>query len=197
MEWFAYGIDPLLVFLDQNLSGILVSSLPVLGPPNEREDFPLPPIEERFKAMAFCDDVKPAICSLEEFTIADRGAALFENAAGTKLHRDPMSNKCKFLPLGMWRRTLKQEEIPTPYMRLTDSLDMVGVKLCALWPQTRRKNGELLQEKVKTLTGSWRAGKFMPLVLRPFSANSFALSKVWFRCFTVNLREMDFNAINS
>ena len=67
MEWFAFGIDPLFHFLDQYLSGIPVSTLPVAGPAEEGEMFPLPPQEERFKAMAFCDDVKPAICSLEEF----------------------------------------------------------------------------------------------------------------------------------
>ena len=45
--------------------------------------------------------------------------------------------------------------------------------------------------------GSWRGGKFMPLTLRPFSANTFALSKIWFRSSTVNLREGDLTAINS
>ena len=197
MEWFAFGIDPLLIFLELNLSGILISSLPVLGPALEGDSFPLAPLEERFKAMAFCDDVKPAICSLEEFCIADRGAALFEKAAGTRLHRDPLTQKCKFLPLGKWRKQLKQEDIPTPYMKLTDTLDMVGVQLCDLWTTTRRKNGDTLKLKVNNLIGSWRAGKFMPLTLRPFSANIFALSRVWFRCSTINLRECDFTAINS
>jgi len=32
--------------------------------------------------------------------------------------------------------------------------------------------------------------------LRPFSANTFELSKVWFRSATVNLRESDFSVIN-
>ena len=180
MEWFAFGIDPLLIFLDLNLSGIPVSSIPVLGPAQEGEKFPLPKKEERFKAMAYCDDVKPAICNIEEFEIAD-----------------PLSQKCKFLPLGKWRRTLTQDDIPTPYMRLTDTLDMVGVQLCAVWTATRRKNGETIQQKVKNLIGSWRTGKFMPLRLRPYSVNTFALSKVWFRCSTVNLREGDYAAVNS
>ena len=114
-----------------------------------------------------------------------------------KLHRDPLSNKCKFLPLGKWRGTLKQEDIPTPYMRITDTLDMVGVQLCATWTNSRRKNGEVLQQKIENLTRSWRSGKFMPLSLRPYSANTFALSKVWFRCATVNFRETDFASINS
>ena len=197
MEWFAFGIDPLLIYLEKNLTGILISSIPLEGPANEGESFPLPLHEERFKAMAFCDDVKPAICSINEFLIADKGAALFEAAAGTKLHRDPMSNKCKFLPLGKWCSKLKQEDIPTPYMRLTDTLDMVGVQLCSKWSKTRQKNGETLKLKVSNLLGSWRSGKFMPLTLRPWSANTFALSKVWFRCASVNLREADFAAINS
>ena len=32
MHFFSYGIDPLLTYLDRRLQGILVSSLPVLGP---------------------------------------------------------------------------------------------------------------------------------------------------------------------
>ena len=197
MEWFSFGIDPLLVFLDLNLSGILISSLPVLGPVKESEEFPLPFLEERFKVMAYCDDVKPAICSIEEFEVADKGASLFEKAAGTRLHRDPITQKCKFLALGRWKRELKQEDIPTPYMQLTDCLDMVGVQLCATWAATRRENGNNLRGKVANLIGCWRTGKFLPLCLRPHSVNTYALSKVWFRSSTVNLREGDYNAINS
>ena len=82
-------------------------------------------------------------------------------------------------------------------MRLTDSLDMVGVQLCSTWTKTRGKNGEILQKKLSCLLGSWRTGKFMPLLLRPLSANTYALSNVWFQCATVNLREADFLAFNS
>ena len=32
MYFFAYGIDPLISYLDKRLSGILITSLPVLGP---------------------------------------------------------------------------------------------------------------------------------------------------------------------
>ena len=197
MEWFAFGIDPLLIYLEQNLEGILISRLPVIGPANVGDSFPLPPKEERFKGMAFCDDVKPAICNLNEFLVADKGAEMFERAAGTKLHRNPLSNKCKFLPLGKWRTKLRQEDIPTAYMRLTDTLDMVGVKLCATWSKSRKLNGDDVQQKVSALMRCWRSGKFMPLSLRPLSANTYALSKVWFRCATVNLRESDFSSINS
>ena len=167
------------------------------GPTAEGEPPVLPPLVETFKVMAYCDDVKPTISSLDEFEDADRGANLFEKSAGTKLHRDPTSNKCKFLPLGKWRRELAQEDIPTEYMRLTETLDMVGVQLCATRGQTRMKNGNILRDKVSKICGSWKAGKFMPFTARPFSANSFSLSKVWFRCHKVNIRQSDINSIHS
>ena len=197
MEWFSFGIDPLLLYLDKNLTGIPIISLPVLGPVVDGDAFPLMPLEERFKVMAYCDDVKPAICSIHEFTVVDDGAALFEKAAGTRLHRDPNSDKCKFLPLGKWRQELKQDDVPPAYMKLTDTLDMVGVKLCATWSTTRTKNGNILKEKVQKLIGSWRSGKFMCLNQRPLSANTYALSLIWFRSSTVNLREGDYAALNS
>ena len=197
MEWFAIGIDPLLIFLEQNLNGIPIISLAVHGPVLEFESFPLPCLEERFKFMAYCADVKPAITSIEEFNVADKGASLFEKAAGTRLHRDPNSNKCKFLPLGKWRKELNQDMIPTPYMKLTDTLDMVGVQICALWSQTRKKNGDLIRQKVQKLVGGWRSGKFLPLLQRPFSANTYALSLVWFKSSCINLRESDFASVSS
>ena len=107
------------------------------------------------------------------------------------------TEKCKFLALGRWKGELRQTDIPTPYMRLTDTLDMVGVQLCASWSKTRQKNGKTIQEKVSKVTGAWRGGNFMPLTSRPFSANTFALSKVWFRCSTINIRQCDIASINS
>ena len=73
MDWFAMGIDPLLNYLDRRLVGIPVISLPVLGPPEEGQKGPLSNLVERFKVMASCDDLKPAICSIEEFLVADTG----------------------------------------------------------------------------------------------------------------------------
>ena len=37
----------------------------------------------------------------------------------------------------------------------------------------------------------------MPLTLRPHSANNFALSKVWFKCSSLNLRQQDISTINT
>ena len=51
MDWFSFGIDPLLRYLDKRLMGILIASLPVSGPSLQGEMVPLPPLEERFKLM--------------------------------------------------------------------------------------------------------------------------------------------------
>ena len=64
---------------------------------------------------------------MNEFHTIDRGAALFEAASGCALHRDPLSGKVKFLPLGRWKGNLQQEDLPVNYIALSDHLDMVGV----------------------------------------------------------------------
>ena len=56
MHFFSFGIDPLLVFLEKRLKGILVTALPVLGPVQEGHQQLLPP-EERYKLIGYADDV--------------------------------------------------------------------------------------------------------------------------------------------
>ena len=111
----------------------------------------------------------------------------------------PASKKCKLLPLGKWRTSLKQTDLPLncQYLVLSDHLDMVGVELRATWTQTRKANGDKIQEKVSKTIGPWRTRKFMSLTMRPSSINSFVLSKVWFRCGSVDLRVADIGAVNS
>ena len=164
---------------------------------HEGQKSSLPPLEDRFKLMAYCDDVKPTITSMAEFLTVDRACALFEKSSGCQLHRDPSAGKCKFLPLGRWRGTLQQEDIPFRYMILSESLEMVGVDLRATWIQTRKANGEIIQTRVSNTVNAWRSGKFMDLSSRPWSLNTFALSKVWFRCHNVVLRVTDISSITS
>ena len=200
MFFFAFSIDPLIIYLEKRLTGILITSLPVLGPVPEHYPLKaLPPIEERYKVMSYADDLKPAITTMHEFILVNNASALFEAASGCILHRDPASKKCKFLPLAKWRKSLQQEDLPAncQYLVLSDHLDMVGVQLQATWTQTRKANGDILQERVCKTINPWRAGKFMPLSMRPSSVNSFALSKIWFRCGSVDLRVADIKAINS
>ena len=126
MHLFSYGIDPLLTYLEKRLQGILISSLSVLGPvlPDQPS---LPPLEERYKVIGYADDVKPAITSIQEFQLVDKAMEMFENATGCRLHRDPTTKKCKFLPLAKWKGTLQQQDIPE-YMTISDHLKMIGVE---------------------------------------------------------------------
>ena len=146
--------------------------------------------------IGYADDMKPAITNMEEFHLVDYASALFENSSGCKLHRDPSAGKCKFLPLGRWQKSLTQEDIPA-FIKLSDHLDMVGVELRATHTQTRKANGDMVQDRVQKIIGSWRSGKFMPLTQRPWSINTYCLSKVWYKANVIDLRVADISSINS
>ena len=45
--WFGYGIDPLIVYLENRLKGILIHSKPVLGPTRRKEPKKLHTLEQR------------------------------------------------------------------------------------------------------------------------------------------------------
>ena len=195
MGWFAVGIDPLIQYLHNRLQGIRICAIPVLGPLLEGEKA-APQIEERYKVYGLADDIKASISTMAEFTVLEDAATLFEKSSGNQLHRDRLNGKCKVLALGRWRNTLQQEDISQQHFRLSDTLSMVGVDLMASWQQTRKLNNDELIRRVKTTISAWKSGKFVPLVSRPFSLNSYCLSKVWFRTHTVDLRAGDINTIS-
>ena len=193
--WFCYGIDPLIVYLEKRLQGILVHSLPVQGPALHGQV--LPPKETRYKIQGYLDDCKPAITTMAEFQLVDAGCKLFENSSGCRLHRDPRSDKCKVLLLGRWKGLLNQEDIPIQYLKVTDHLDYLGCKLYSDFPATRRENGEVLKKKVRDQMASWKSGKFLPLTSRSWSLNCYTHSKLWYRASCIDLRIGDTAAITS
>ena len=95
------------------------------------------------------------------------------------------------------RGTLQQEDIPLRYMVLSESLEMVGVELKASWLQTRKANGDIIQNRLSNIVNVWKSGKFMDLSCKPWSLNTYALTKVWFRCHTVDLRVSDISSVTS
>ena len=109
----------------------------------------------------------------------------------------PASDKCKVLVLGRWKGVLQQEDIPLQYLKITDHLDYLGVKLYSDYTSTRKENGELLKKKVKDQIGSWKAGKFLPLTSRPWSLNCYCLSKLWYKASCLDLRVGDSDTITS
>ena len=134
---------------------------------------------------------------MADFSLVDRACELFEKSSGHRLHRNPASNKCKVLALGRWKGTLQQEDIPLPYLKLTDHLDFLGCKLYANYSASRRENGEILKKKVKDLIGFWKTGKFLPLTSRPWSINTFCLPKLWYKTGCLDIRVGDSSAITS
>ena len=76
MNWFAYAIDPVLNFLETNLQGIPIHSLPIHGTHSEGQP-PLGHAEERYKVLGLADDLKPSVCNMEEFAIVEKAARLF------------------------------------------------------------------------------------------------------------------------
>ena len=114
IHFFSFGIDPLLVYLEKRLDGILISSFPVQGPVCA-DNVKLEPLEERYKLIGYVDDAKPAITKIQDFSLVDRAMPLYERESGCRLHCDPASKKFKLLPLARWRGTLQQDDIPCPY----------------------------------------------------------------------------------
>ena len=110
--------------------------------------FNAPTSTETYKVMAYVDDVKPGITSLEEFSLVDRGSALFEAASGCVLHRDPNSGKVKFLAIGGWKPKgrepgLQKDDIPVPYVALSEHLDMVRGRPETDFPAGYRKGSKI------------------------------------------------------
>ena len=131
-----------LCYLPRRLQGIVICSiLGILQPDGTTSAVR----EERYKVFGHADDVKPAVTSLEEFSIVNLGDSLFEKSSGNKLHRQTGERgKCAVLALGKWRRTLKQQ--------LADSLAMVGVVLTPTWQTTRKiKCDEVVSRVKKTI----------------------------------------------
>ena len=76
-------------------------------------------------------------------------------------------------------------------------LEMVGVELRAMHARTRMMKGDKVVKRVQSKLGLWRGGRFTPLTQRPWSLNTYALSKVWYRSNCIDLRVKDIAAISS
>ena len=122
---------------------------------------------------------------------------VFEMASGCKMHRTAESRTCKFLPLGKWRTTLTQAMIPHPFFTLSDHLDFLGVTLQATPSGTRQTNGNTLQDRMRKTIGPWKGGRFMPLTMRSHSCNTYAFSKLLYKCNSIDLRVADFDMFKS
>ena len=218
MYYFSVGLDPVLYYLERQLQGIPVYKQPVAGPVQAQErgnrrEVQAPdhapgalapvlqntsrtavynnmklPAEEVYKLCAYADDLKCGISFMQEFYIVIHACTLLERAGGVKLHRSLHRDKVRFLALGRWKGTLQQEDIPFPFIKLSEQLDFIGVTLTATFMQTRRLNCEVIEKRVCDTVNAWRGGKFMSIVERGHSVNTYAFSKAVFRCSSIPLR---------
>ena len=192
---YNFSADALLVHLHKRLQGISYHRLPTAGPHHPKSGRPTP-VDVRLRVLGFVDDVKCALTSVSEFGLLDAGVKLFEDASGSELHRDPTTKKCQLLTLGRWSKW-KQEQSPLEYLAVVEELNFLGVKLARSTSKSRALNGEELVSRVKTKIGSYKAGRHSPLICRPYTLNSYVMSKVVYRSGVLNLRAQDTNAIQS
>ena len=86
---------------------------------------------------------------LNKLIIIDQAAKSFKKSSRCRLHRDTTSNKCKILLLGDWVMKYSQKDIPLDYLRLTNCLDMLVVRLTAKYATTKSFNGDNVTKIVK------------------------------------------------
>ena len=121
---------------------------------------------------------------------------MFEAASGCVLHRDVATKKCKVLLLGSWKNW-SQDNIPLPFLTKSNYLDMLGVKLFNNYSTTKKENGEIIVSTIKNICDRWKSGKFMEFNDRSISANTFALSKIWYKTSSINHRKGDIDKIKA
>ena len=58
-------------------------------------------------------------------------------------------------------------------------------------------NGDIMTKKIKETMDKWKSGRFFPLTSRPWSVNTYALSKLWFRTGCIDIKEGDCKTMSS
>jgi hypothetical protein len=205
MYWFAIGLDPLLILLESKLKGIKICSIPKFGPEpqpmlalrppptagarggrarkgEKPKQVAVPPsqqpVVERLRTVSYADDVKCAVTSMEEIKMVIDACSMLERASGVKLHRGIDSGKVRLLPLGRWQTTLTQADMPHPFIRLSNSLDFLGVVLKGKTKLTMRENNKNMVDKVAKRVRPWRGGRHMTISYRGLTVNIYAYSTV-------------------
>ena len=193
--FYCFAMEGVLLHLNNKLQGHVYHKLPTLGPKHPKLGGPNP-VEARQKAMGYIDDVKAVVTSVQEFTTLDNALQLYEKSSGSELHRDPTTKKCQILTLGRWA-VWKQEDSPLNFMSIVDQLCFLGVKLCRSSAKTRAVNGDDLTKRVKAAVAVYKHGRHSPLICRPYTINTFVMSKISYRSSIINLRSQDINNIQS
>ena len=190
---YCFSTCPLLSYLQRRLQGIRYHRLATEGPAHPVLG-PASPVEARLGVLGFVDDLKCGVSSVKESEVLDGAVQLFERSSGSKLHRDPTTKKCQLLPLGKWSKW-SQQQSPLDYLRVVEEINFLGVILGKTSSKSRALNGDFLTSKVKTKIASYKAGRHIPLVCRPFTVNTYILSKLTYKASIFNRRVRDVNTL--
>ena len=82
-------------------------------------------------------------------------------------------------------------------MLVVQELNILRVKMTRSSNTSRNINRDNLAQRVKDTIAGYKAGRFLPLVSRPSSANTYILSKLTYRSSIFNLRQQDINKMQS
>ena len=187
MEIFVVGVNPLLQLLNKKLKGITLYKAPIHGPLREN-DSTLPHLVKTEKVVGYVDDACPVVTSVDEFFTVDSCLKLFESASGCKFHRNPLTQKCKVTLFGPWKQKFNQENIPLPFLQVTDHLDILGVSIYENWRKTQKENGSKIVNKVNRVADKWKGGRFYDYLLRPHIVNTYLYSNVWYAASVVDFQ---------
>ena len=87
--------------------------------------------------------------------------------------------------------------IPHGFFTKSDRLDFLCVNLKSTFLATRKVNSDILKERIKNVIGPWNGGLFMPLNLRTHSVNTYAISKLMYKCNIIDPRVEDIAFFNT
>ena len=76
------------------------------------------------------------------------------------------------------------------YMKVVDSINLLGVKLAITTTRTKEINGSELVSSVQSKLKQFKAGRHSALVLKPHSANCYLLSKISHKAAAVRCEEI-------
>ena len=131
MIFFVIAMEPLLKSLKRLLKGITISKVKVQGPLPKGMKGPLY-LEDVYKIIGYADDLKIAIRSINDLIMAVNQCKKMEMASGVKLHRSPTKGKCRMMPIGTWKDSLTQEDIPYDFIKLSDTKYFRCQSMCQL-----------------------------------------------------------------
>ena len=148
-------IEPLLLYLERNLSGVSVAGIPQV-------------------VEAFCDDINVVTSELDDLVKTDEAIRKFEAMSGAILSRN---FKCKVLGIGRWKA---KKNWPIDFIRTENEIKIFGILFKDSYQSMIKVNWDVRFGKFSNCIKSW-IGRFLPsLSSRIEVIKVFALSRVYY-----------------